>query len=68
MLQRCILTVKIGDCNSIGDKEIWHSPVVKDGHARDSVWHLSQPLDASALFDAESREGAKPAPRERILG
>jgi hypothetical protein len=35
---------------SIGDKEIWQSPVVKDGHARDSVWHLSQPLDAAKLF------------------
>lgn len=35
---------------SIGDKEIWSSPKVEDGHKIDSVWYLSMPVDATKLL------------------
>ncbi len=38
---------------SMGDKEIWNSPKVENGHDKDSVWHLSKPIDVSKLFDAK---------------
>ncbi len=38
-----------------GEEEIWHSPKAENGHAKDSVWHLSQPLDASKLFAADAK-------------
>jgi hypothetical protein len=36
-----------------GEKEVWQSPKVENGHAKDSVWHLSKPLDAAELFSAD---------------
>lgn len=40
---------------SFGEQEIWHSPKAENGHAQDSVWHLSQAIDAAELFAAEAK-------------
>jgi len=41
---------------SFGEKEIWTSPKIENGHAKDSTWHLSQPLDATLLFADEGAD------------
>lgn len=35
---------------SLGEEQIWSAPKAENGHAKDSVWHLSPALDASDLF------------------
>jgi hypothetical protein len=39
---------------SFDGQELWSSPAVENGHAQDSVWHLSRPLDAVELFPVRS--------------
>ncbi len=39
---------------SMGDEEIWNSSKVENGHDKNSVWHLSKPIDAAELFKATS--------------